>query len=331
MPLNVRRRKGSPFWQIKGTVAGERVRQSSGTPDKQTAQEEAARIEREIWKRHQYGEVATATFAEAVNLYLDQGGEGRFLLPLLNHFGKEHLAKITPGRIRTAASVLYPDAGAATWNRQVITPARSVVNCAHDSGLCPPIRVRQFKAPKPVRQAIGRAWLDTFRSGATSPYLRALSLFMFQTGARIGEAVKLSPGDLNLQDRRATFGTTKNDEPHEAVLTLEMVLELANLPPKNGLVFGYGSRQSVYGPWRTACKRARIDYIPPHQAGRHSFATEMMIRNRVDLATTGKLGNWKSLRLLAENYLHPEEPDAVIDEVFGTDLTHDAKTSRSTN
>ena len=94
MPLNVHRREGSPFWQIKGTVAGERIRQSAGTPDKQTAQEEAARIERAIWKRHQYGEVATATFAEAVNLYLDQGGEDRFLLPLLNHFGKEHLAKM---------------------------------------------------------------------------------------------------------------------------------------------------------------------------------------------------------------------------------------------
>ena len=134
MPLDIRRRKGSPFWQITGTVAGTRVRQSSGTPDKQTAQQEAARITRAIWKRHQYGEVATATFAEAVNLYLDQGGEDRFLLPLLNYFGKEPLAKITPGRIRTAASTLYPDAGPATWNRQVITPARSIINCAHDSG-----------------------------------------------------------------------------------------------------------------------------------------------------------------------------------------------------
>ena len=84
--------------------------------------------------------------AARCNLYLDQGGEDRFLLPLLNYFGKEPLAKITPGRIRTAASTLYPDAGPATWNRQVITPARSIINCAHDSGLCPPIRVRQFKA-----------------------------------------------------------------------------------------------------------------------------------------------------------------------------------------
>ncbi|MGI9462477.1 MAG: tyrosine-type recombinase/integrase, partial [Aestuariivirgaceae bacterium] len=93
---------------------------------------------------------------------------------------------------------------------------------------------------------------------------------------------------------------------------------LAHLSRRGSLVFGYETRHSIYKPWRVACKAAEIQYTPPHQAGRHSFATEMIIRNKVDIATVARLGNWKSHRVLSENYAHPENEGDMVDEVFST-------------
>jgi integrase len=325
MPLITTKRKGSPFFQITGTVAGERIRQSAGTADKGQAEEEAARLEREIRQRRIYGPPAVATFAQAVNLYIDDGGEARFLKPLVRVLGRRRLSDLTPGLIRSTARKLLPHASPSTWNRQVITPAGAVINNAHDHGLCPPIRIKRFKTQKPERRAIDREWIDKFRSATKVRYLQSLALFMFQTGARISEAVAMEPKDLDLMRRRAYFGKTKNGEPHEAVLTREMVIELANLPPRNGRIFGYQSRYGPRTAWKNACNKAGIIDATFHEGGRHSFATEAIVRKRIDLPTVARLGNWKSLSLLAETYAHPEDLDGVVDEVFGTPVTHKGK------
>jgi integrase len=216
---------------------------------------------------------------------------------------------------------LYPKAGPATWNRQVITPAQVVINHAAELGYVPHIRVKRFKSPKAIRRAADRAWLDRFREHA-SPEIATLALFMFQGAARIGEAINLSWDDVNLRERRVTIRKTKNGDPHTINLTAELVAELANLTKDGGKVFKFAARWSVYGSWRRACKKAGIEYIPPHQAGRHAFATEMIARNGIDVGTTAKLGNWKSVKLLLDNYVHAENDAAVIESVFGTPTAH---------
>ena len=103
----------------------------------------------------------------------------------------------------------------------------------------------------------------------------------------------------------------------EVSLVPEMVADLANLKPRGGKVFGYTSRHSVYGPWKTTCERAGIPYVPPHQAGRHSFATEAVTRQGVDAKTAMDMGGWKSSRLFNETYVHGEGHHDVAMAVFG--------------
>jgi integrase len=315
--MRIYRRGDSTNWWFETTVAGRRIRKSTGTADRQAAQEIANEAERAALRSRIFGPESVATFAQAVNLYLDAGGEKRFLMKLLNHFGDALLSGIQPGHVRAAARQIYPSTGPATWNRQVITPVRAVINAAADHGLCPPLRVRAFPAPKPVRTAVTREWIEAFADACRSPYLAALARFMFQSGARISDAVSLRANDIDLMARTAHVTRTKNGEPHSYRITREMVLILANLPPKRGRVFGYASRHSVYGPWRTTCARAGITYVPPHQAGRHSFATEMIVRHGQDAKTAALLGNWKSTRLLMDTYVHPDGTCDVIEEVFG--------------
>lgn len=313
MAGKLRLKKRGHVWYACGTIAGRRVRKSLGTGERRRAEEIAAQLEARLWKGAVYGEGAIRTFEEAALSYLEAGGEGRFLPPLLHHFRGRQIGAIRPGDIVNAALTLYPAASAATRNRQVITPARAVINHAAQLGWCAPIRVRRF-AERPVRRtAVDRRWIDRFMAAAlaaaprrpANPWLAALALFMFTTGARIGEALALTWADIDLPARRASIrmGKTGGDT-RAAALTTEMVVMLANLP-RTAKVFRYASRHSVIKAWRATCARAGIEYVPPHQAGRHSFATALN-RAGIDPRTAMEAGGWKSARLYLERYVHTD-------------------------
>jgi len=307
-------RRGDVWW-FSATVNGKRCRKSTGENDEKAARKEA---------RIQLGELSRAPppkpdkpidFRYASAAYEIAGKEDRFIPPIVAEIGGVALGDITPGMVRNLAKKLYPKASPATWNRQVLTPVRAVVNHAADEGRCQPLRVKSFQTKKALKQAVTRAWIKSF-IGAASPKLGALCYFMFTTGARIGDAVSLLWSDVNMTTKTAVVRDTKNGEDRAVHLTLSMLRMMSSLDPSQRKVFQYASRHAVYGSWKRACKKAGIEYVPPHQAGRHSFATEMIVRNGVDVATTAEAGGWKSKRLLVDTYVHGEKHRERVDEVF---------------
>ncbi len=311
-------RRGNNWWYAF-TVDGRRIRRSAKTPDRRLAEDIAAKDE---WRhRHAavHGKASVLTFGEALRIYLQSARDNRFLRPLLDRWEHVRVADITPEAIRHAARAIYPNCSPATWNRQVITPARAVINAAAEAGHCAPIRVRRFPEKKTERRAGYRDWINRFSVNAPAE-LAALARFMFETGTRIGDAVSLTWNDVDLGGATATFATTKNGESHCAHLSPGMVADIANLP-RNGRhirkVFGYASRHTVYRQWRATIERAGIEPLTPHEAGRHGFATELIIRNGVDIPTAAKMGNWRTHRLLSETYVHPEREREIVAKVFG--------------
>lgn len=314
-------RRGSVY-HATGTVAGQRIRQSLGTGDERQAQEACAQLEARLWQAHHYGVEAVATFEEAALLYMQDGGDPRFVTPLLKHFRGRALRTIRPKDLRDAARTLYPSASGATLNRQGITPARAIINRAAQEGLCQPIRVRQFSTEKPRRVAVQADFVAAFRAEALrrrKPYLAALARVVFETGARIGELVALEPRHLDLVKGRADLGRTKNGETYWLQFSEGARAELANLPPRRGRVFGYQGRSCVYGPWRTTCRLASLPYVPPHQMGRHSFATALQ-KAGWDANDIAQAGRWKSVRLVQETYVHPEDRSRLAAAQLGTEL-----------
>ncbi|MET2828893.1 tyrosine-type recombinase/integrase [Mesorhizobium shangrilense] len=301
---------------------------------------------------------ATFTFSQAVKAYLDAGKDDRFILPLLDHFNTTRISDLTGSKVREAAKTIYPGNAYTTWNRQVVTPVKAVINHSADAGDCHPVKIRGFtKRDRDVRppatspkRAVDRSYIDAFREHSDDPRLSALMLFLFQTGARISDAIKLeddSP-DIDLVNRKVTFRDMKNGEDGDADLTIEMVYEIQQLrewkrerlaaweartPWKgrrsgerhsgrgakkpNKRLFGFMTRRSVYKDIKRICEKAELPYLGTHQPGRHSFATEMIVRNGIDVATTAWKGRWKSKALLMANYAHAEVGPRVIDKVFG--------------
>ena len=304
MPLKVVRRKGRKYLIIRGTIGGRRIEESAGTADKRIAEEKRAARERELYRADIYGPASTATWPQAVNLYLDAGGEDRFLGRLTDHFGTKPLLQIDQAAVNEAARALYPTASAETIVRQVITPITAVLTAAAENGLC---TARRFKRPKRGKKAhrtyAKRDWIAAFVNHADAE-LAALALFMAFTGCRIGEAIALDWENVDLQAARAILVRTKTD-PRRVRLPEPLVVALANLSRK-GRVFGFDNRWQVYRPWRACCKAAGIPIIMPHQAGRHTFASWLLADGH-SIKLVKEAGGWKSIQLVSDIYGHLEQ------------------------
>lgn len=215
-------------------------------------------------------------------------------------------------------------------------------------------RDRNVRRPStPPKRAVDRSYVDALRAHSDDPRLSALVLFLFQTGARISDALKLEDGspDIDLVNRKIIFRDMKNGEDGEADITIEMVHEIqqlrlwkrerlsaweARIPwsrkrsgkrhsgrgakKPNGRLFGYITRFSVHKDIKRICALADLPYLGTHQPGRHSFATEMIVRHGVDIATTAAKGRWKSKQLLVSTYVHEQHDRGVIERVFGKDV-----------
>lgn len=327
MPLKVVWRNG--FAHIHGTVAGERVRESAHTCDPENAERVRVETEARLVRAALYGAENEATFADACALYLEEGGSNRYVTPILKALGKRRLATIKPGDIKSLARKIYPDVKNSTLNRCVVKPARAIINFGADRGLCMSMQVKGFKEAKVLRSASDRAWIDAFMAHAVNPYIRVVALFDWVTAARIGEACRLEPHHFDLDAKIATLQVTKTGDPRVYYLTDELVRELRLLPPRRThfgrgplKVFGYADKHGVYEPWKETCRRAGIKYLPPHQAGRHGFGTERIVRQQKDPVTTAALGGWSDPRVLLKTYAHAENLGEEAEASFGTRVTH---------
>lgn len=315
------KRKGSKNWHFDCTVDGERHRKSAKTTDRRLAEDIAIKFENDLRRAVVHGEEAILTFPHALDLYVQDGKDTRFTLKLLDHFEKWKIKDITGPVIRNAAKIIYPEASAATWNRQVITPMRAIINHAADAKRLPKISVKRFKEEKKRRPAGNTDWLAAFSKTAKAldmPETAALARFLFETATRVSEACRLTWDDVNLQLGVAFLERTKNGEGRKVFLTRAMVVDLANIRSRHPtLVFAAANRSTVKKRIDKVITAAKLPRLTSHEFGRHGFATEMIVRNGVDVATTADHGGWKSRRLLMETYVEGDADREVIDRVFG--------------
>lgn len=310
--------KRGRIWWIAGTINGQRIRESTGTSIQAIAEQYATKRELEAHKVKIYGEESVITIAAAINLYLDAKKSDRFLLPILTQWGHKKIKDIKPGHVHDLCRTIHPNAGPATYNRQVITPIQAVINHAAKRGLCNPIKIERFKVERKIPSVGTQDWLEAFIAHS-SPHLGALALFMAYTGARISEAVRLQWNDVDFDNQIAILKQTKTD-PRICTLPQPLIIKLANLERVSDRVFRYASRHSVQTAWNSAEKRAGIEHIAPHDAGRRFFATAMM-QAGVDPVTVAKAGGWKSKRMVLEVYAQPSDTKEAVQKTFGTKLT----------
>ena len=324
MPLEIYKR--GKVWHYRGTVAGRRLRGTTGATDKKIAQRIAAETERNEWRSHLDGPGAHVTMAQAAIAYRDAGKPTRFLEKVEDHWRDTPIREITGEAIRLSALKLYPNAKAATHNRQVIVPTQAIINYASELGWCSPIKVKRFPTDPDTKSPATLEWVNAFASQATEDgltHLAALCLFMFGTAARIGEAVRVTWADIDLVSGKAKLSGRK-PQPWSRVAHMppRVVSALANIPSNRNpeeRVFGYSEPSSTNKVWGNVCARAEIEYLTPHCC-RHGFATTML-QAGFDVKTVAARGGWKDPSVVLKTYAHALEDETVTDALFDTNLT----------
>lgn len=338
--------RGSTWW-VKGRVEGHEqyYRESLGTSVEAVAKAKVRDIEAAALKRAVLGRDAPKpeerlTFADAVLMHEPNGNDVSYLTKLLPELGGKLVSDITPKLVKQLAKKLYPNASVDTWQRQVIVPARAVINAAHEQGLCPPIRVKAFTKNERMAQDRARGkdsgvkrkpgsweWVLAFMEHA-EPRQAAMALFMFTTGARISQTMAMKrKGDLDVFGKRVRLPAAKGHPAQWVDILPEVAVAIVKLEKPEGKlnqerVFYYAGQRSgwFYRKWRSACKDAGIEYLPPHAAGRHGFGTELIVRQGIDPATTAALGRWSSAKVLLDTYAHAEGGSASVHQAFQSGL-----------
>lgn len=321
MPLRLFKRKtldGKFVYHYRGTVAGNRLRGSTGTADRKLALEVAAKAEDRAYKGSFVRSEGTLTFPAAVALYLKTGKSDKYLGKIEDYWKNAKVKAMTAGAIRQSAIDIYPEAGWATRNRQVITPTQAVINHCAELELCPPIRVKRFKFDRKIKPPILLDWVDAFCAKA-DPDIAALAVFMFATGCRISEARRLQWADINFDERSVLIRKTKTKRQRLPHMPSRLLVALANLP-RDKAPFGR-PESTLRRAWDRAVKDAGLSRMTFHSC-RHGFATQLL-RDKVDVVTVAKLGGWESPHQVLETYAHAINNSSLTDRLFDTQPTRD--------
>ena len=305
-------RQEHPSWRIRGTYLGCYIDRSSGSREKAFAEKLRKKLERDIESGALTRSEGTG-FAAAAAAYMKAGGDNRFLHPLILHFGSTALDRIDQVAIDNAAAEIYPDASAATRNRQVYTPIVAVLNRAGIE--------RRIKRPLGWKSPKGVSWLQPAQAFAVFAAADAIDaefgLFLrvlCYTGMRLSEALSVTLAQVDLEGETIYRPKTKNDDPRNVYLPPELVVALANHPcglNRQGRLF----RFHVCGRLRiwlsTAMEKAGVSF-PPRQRGfhlfRHTWATWMRRYGGLDTSGLLETGAWRD-RSSAARYEHLDKTE----------------------
>ncbi len=295
--LRLKKYSKSPYWQVRGTVAGKLIHQSTGTTDRTDAEKFRRKLEKETYDYFALGEELPATFADAVTVYAKQGGEKKYLTRLLDYFKEKPLKEIGQQEINDAVDVLYPNAKPSTINRSLISPFITVVRSAIKAEL-PGAVLRPIERRKESKPIVTPADDEHIRKllPHCSEGLAALITLMTYTGLRTGEALRVKREDC--KDGFANIGITKNGEPRMVPLPYGFSY------PGNG--FGFATTQGVGRALRRAHSLAGLSYKDGHQIGRHAFAARWLA-NGGSIKGLKEAGGWKKLVVVDQSYGHLEQ------------------------
>jgi len=225
----------------------------------------------------------------------------KWIEKLIKWMGRRPVGDLVGADLIAAAHALCPETSNETKNRNVITPASAILHYAAEQRRCTYSRHRRL----PVSRISKRrpAQLETMRLllANTEGHRQLLLAWLWETGQRISDSLRLMRDDLDLQAGIARAGSSKTDERGQIGLSPELVAMLASAPQlPAGRVFPWRDRHAVYRWLRPLCARLGLSYTP-HQS-RHAMATDLRALG-YDMHAIAQRGLWRDARS-AERYVH---------------------------
>lgn len=295
-------RKGNRTYVVRGQSNRRQVEKVLAATKLADAKKEAEQFFGNI-KGREPG--AVITFSEAARAFLASKRLGKqdlaYVERLVRFFGDKPVSDMVGADLMTAAHALCPRTSDSNKNRAVIGPASSILHYAAEQGWCADRRHRRLKVSR--RSPRRPVAADTMRLllANTTGHKHLFLVWLYETGQRITDSLRLRRDDLDLRAANARVGSTKTDDIGEIGLSPELVAMLASAPHlPSGRVFPWGDRHNVYRWLKPLCARLKVTYTP-HQS-RHAMATDLRALG-YDMRAIAERGLWRDERS-AGRYVH---------------------------
>ena len=306
------------------------------------------------------------TLSEAIDIYMQQRIEDgkdfkrRHEVTQLDRmrkmYGHEIVFNIEPERAVRMAKRLYPNASAATRRRYGTATIAALYNAvAAEYPGFPAKKWRHEKMARNRRPSASREWVAKFMELTdhwTPPIkptwtdrrqhynftteqwrmlMKTTTLFLFTTGARIGEMAEITWRDVDFENRRVNVSGEfrKNGKDHEKILTPQLVAALStlaqNTPSDPHLrVFPFLKVHDASKALNKRIKQICGDELTPltsHSLGGHGAVAQLAgagLTNRQISEIVGK--SESTINLYGE--LSEKENEAVVNRTFGEIFPH---------
>ncbi len=309
------KRKDSPNWWLKICVSGHRVQKSTGTTDKQKAQEYHDKLKAQLWDEIRLGIKPEHTWNEAVVRWLketshkaSQQDDVLHLRWIDKYFSNFKLNQITRDELEKILEARKAEGVSNSTVNRMLEVVRAILRRAANDwewiDRAPKVRMLP-KAQRRVR------WLKPKEARALlaelPSHLHAMALFTLETGLRQRNVTQLEWSQVDLKRSTAWIhpDQAKARKAIPVPLSKRVLTLLHNLKGMHDrYVFTYNGKpvnQPNNSAWRKALHRAGITDFRWHDL-RHTWASWHAQRG-TPLNVLQELGGWSTAEMV-RRYAH---------------------------
>lgn len=319
MPLY--RRRGSPNWWCKISVAGVPTRKTTGTANREEAEEFEHRERERLWRLHKLGDKSAVQWNEVAERWMRSTNKrskdvDQMILDWLKpHIGEEPVSALDRDALDELRNLALDEGWTQTTVDRYMCLVRSILNaCADEWGVLEKApKVPMFNPEKDEPRWLTRdEWARLEKE--LPPHLRLAAHLAILTGLRMRAMLALTWGRIDLKARRLWIPgrQQKAKRTHGLPLSPEAVSvlkKLRKLNPEGDYVFQWRGKpvDDLNGKaFQEAMKRAKIEGANWHSL-RHTFAS-WAVQSGVTLQELMALGDWKDIRsVLIYAHLAPDQ------------------------
>ncbi|HAF43447.1 MAG TPA: site-specific integrase [Gallionellaceae bacterium] len=343
-------KRGANYW-CEWQIRGQRIRESTGTPDRQAAQEYHDRRRAEIWREEKLGDVRVATWDEAALEWVDEHAMHKAsfetdrvrLILLTDKLTGQPLTNITTESMLEIRKELLTTRAPATANR-FMAIISAVLNYSHAKGKLAAVpKIPYLPEPKDRFRWITRSEAKAIIAELPE-HLAAMTRFALATGLRRANITGLTWNNIDT-DRNVAWiwpDEAKAGKPISVPLNADAIAVLQerfNQKDKKGTpcrdaryVFTYRKKpveRTTTKAWVEALDRAGIaDGFTFHDL-RHTWAS-WHVMGGTPLEVLRQLGGWADMTMvlryahLAPGYVagYAENASLTISPTRPHDSTH---------
>lgn len=312
--MSLRRRKGSPYWQIRFQLAGREIRSSTRTTDRGEAEQLEEELRRRYWRQVKLGE-KHYTWDDAVERCKTEDSEtrswertARALERLSRLLAGAPLKEITRDNVLRIREIRRRQVAASTVNRELAVLRHVLNRCVTDWDMLDSApKVPMFRLDRIEPRWATREQVHALLA-KLPPHSRDMTILACATGLRRSNITGLEWSRVD-PERRTAFIPATQAKGRRAIVVPLNGDALAVLERWRGrherYVFVFRKRapikQVATRKWRNACKAVGLEGFRFHDL-RHTWAS-WQVQAETPLSHLQELGGWASFSMV-QRYAH---------------------------